>query len=252
MADTAPSSQSTRRWLAKIARPQTPPPWSVTDVLFTFIALAVGLLLIGPTVASVLLGSFDPTGIMLLLSWLIGLVLALLFVIISRQRQTAALRLGASDSLWPLPYVLLIGVGAGLTINVVVGLIAGFYPMMPLSRVGQGGAGDWILAGLLVALVQPLVESLIFQGIALPRLRASLGPWPGVIATTFLYALYFFAVYTSIQSNTRVYLYGIAAPIIISLVLNSVRVYTESTRAVIVTQIGMGLTFLLAAITLVG
>jgi hypothetical protein len=38
----------------------------------------------------------------------------------------------------------------------------------------------------------------------------------------------------------------------ISLVLNIVRVYTESTRAVIVTQIGMGLTFLLAAIALAG
>lgn len=250
MADTAPSSS--RRWLAKIARPQTPPPWSLMDVLYTFIALAAGILLIGPTVASLLLGTFDPTAIMLLLSWLLGLVVALVFVVISRQRQLPALRLGAGDSLWPLPYVLLVGVGAALTINVVVGLVAGFRPMMPLSRIGQGGTGEWIVAGLFVALIQPLAEGLIFQGVTLPRLRASLGPWPGMIATTVLYAIYFFAVYTAAESNTQVYIYGIAAPVMISLVLSSVRVYTESTRAVIVTQIGMGLTFLLAAIMLAG
>ena len=46
--------------------------------------------------------------------------------------------------------------------------------------------------------------------------------------------------------------YGVFVPFMSALVLNAVRIYTESTRATIITQIGMGLTFLLATIALAG
>src|SRR5215213_4042250 len=111
MANSTPS----RRLLAKVARPQTPPPWSMTDVLTTFVAMALAILLIGPT----LIGNSGMSAPRLLLSWLIGLAIVIVFVGLSRQRQRAALRLGAGDSLWPLPYALLFGVASALSINVV-------------------------------------------------------------------------------------------------------------------------------------
>ena len=88
MAESTPS----RPWLAQMARPQTPPPWSLVDVFSTFIALAVVILLLGPAISGMLFNNFtNPTAVQLLFSWLLGLVLVTVFVLFTRQRQWAAL-----------------------------------------------------------------------------------------------------------------------------------------------------------------
>lgn len=245
MTDSSPA----RPWLAQLALPQTPPPWSLGDVLSTFIALALAILFLGPTLTTVMFQGLTATT--LLFGWLVGLVITTAFVLFTRQRQVAALRLGR-ESHWPLPYALLVGVAAALTINVIVGLIAGFRPGALLAAIGQAGAGEWVIGGVFIALIQPIAEGLIFQGVTLPRFRASFGAWPGFCATTILYVLYFVAVYGANVSGGLLIWYGMVVPLLSALVLNVVRIYTESTRAVIITQIGMGLTFLLAAIALAG
>ena len=244
------AASSPRPWLAQLARPQTPPPWSLGDVLSTFIALALAILVLGPALTTMMFNGLTATT--LLFGWLVGLVIVIVFVLVTRQRQFATLRLGRSDSHWPLPYALLVGVAAALTIDVVAGLVTGFRPVAPLINIGQTGASEWVLGGLFIALVQPIAEGLIFQGVTLPRLRASFGAWPGFWATTLLYTLYSVAVYSTNVSSGSFVWYGVFVPFMSALVLNAVRIYTESTRATIITQIGMGLTFLLATIALAG
>ena len=255
MAESSPS----RPWLAQLARPQTPPPWSLGDVLTTFIVLALAILVLGPSLAFMLLGQDiattafnDIPATTLLVGWLVGLAIVTAFVLFSRQKQRSALRLGSTDSHWPLPYALLVGVAAALTIDVVAGLVAGFRPVATLNNVGRLNASEWIIGGLFIALIQPVAEGLVFQGVTLPRLRTSFGAWPGFWATTILYGLYSVAVYSSGLSGSPFVWYGVVVPLLSALVLNVVRIYTESTRATIITQIGMGLTFLLAAVALAG
>jgi len=248
MAESSPS----RPRLAQMARPQTPPPWSLVDLFSTILALAVVMLVLGPAVTGILFNNFsNPTPLMLLFSWLLGLLIITGFVWITRRNQGAALRL-SGESRWPLPYALLVGVGAALTIDLVAGLIAGFQPTAALTGIGQGSAGEWLLGGLFVALMQPIAEGLIFQGVVLPRLRASFGGWVGFGAAAVVYTVYFAVVYGVRLSGPSLLWYGMIVPLFAALVLNTVRIYTESTRAAILAAIGMGLTFLLAAIALAG
>jgi len=233
-----------------MARPQTPPPWSLGDVVSTFISLGLAILVLGPALTTMMFNGLTATT--LLFGWLVGLVIATVFVLVTRQRQFVTLRLGRSDSHWPLPYALLVGVAAALTIDVVAGLLTGFRPVALLMNIGQVGASEWVLGGVFIALIQPVAEGLIFQGVTLPRLRASFGAWPGFWATIILYTLYSVAVYSTSLSGTTFVWYGVFVPFMSALVLNAVRIYTESTRATIITQIGMGLTFLLAAVALAG
>jgi membrane protease YdiL (CAAX protease family) len=245
MSDSSPS----RPWFAQLARPQTPPPWTLGDVGSTFVALALAILMLGPALANILFNTFS-NPIIWLFSWLVGLVIATAFALFTRRGQFAALRLGSGDSRWPLPYALLVGVAAALTIDLVAGLVAGFRPVVLLANLGQSGASEWVIGGAFIALIQPIAEGLIFQGVTLPRFRASFGAWPGFVATTILYTVYFVAVYSTSLSGGAFVWYGIIVPLLSAVVLNAVRIYTESTRAVIITQMGMGLTFLLAAIAL--
>lgn len=247
MANSSPS----RPWFAQLARPQNPPPWTLGDVFSTFLVLALAILMLGPALANIVFNSLS-TPVIWLFSWLVGLVIAAAFVLFTRQRQFAALRLGRGASRWPLPYTLLVGVAAALTIDVIAGLAGGFRPVVQISAIGPGGASEWVIGGVFIALIQPIAEGLIFQGVTLPRFRASFGAWPGLLATTVLYTLYFVGVYSSSLSGGTFFWYGVVVPFLTALVLNSVRIYTESTRAVILTQVGMGLTFLLAAIALAG
>ena len=112
------------------------------------------------------------------------------------------------------------------------------------------------MAGLFLVVIQPLAESLVFQGVVLPKLRFMLGAWGGVIVTTIVFTLLHYGIfYLSYQENypeSAMLWYGIVYPLAMGLMFCLIKVYTGSTRAVMIARMGAGATFLLTALVLVG
>jgi membrane protease YdiL (CAAX protease family) len=245
------------RFFAQLSTPQIAPPWSLIDALITLVALALTMLLLGPTLALLLTGGdgMAVSPMTLLLGWGIGLGAAAAFTVFSRRRtreQWSALKLGAAtQTRLPLPYLLLFAIGMMLLFDLIAAIGSGFRPVAVLTGIGAGGVNEWLLAGLFLVVIQPFAESLIFAGVVLPRLRASLGPLVGMVATCVLFGIFHAAVYGAALSGTALLWFGAVLPLLQGIFLCSVRVTTDSTRATIVAYMGMGLVALLAALALV-
>ncbi len=246
------------RLFKQLAAPQTPPTWSWLDVLIILVALALTMLLLGPTLALFLTGSnlVTITPFTLLLGWCLGLAAAAAFTLVARRRtpdQWAALKLGAvAKTSLPLPYLLLLAIGVMLLFDLMAAIGSDFRPVAALTGMTAGSVSDWLLAGLFLVLIQPMSESLIFMGVALPRLRASLSPIAGLVVTAALFTIFHAAVYAAALSGTALVWFGVVLPLLQASFLGCVRVLTDSTRATIVAHMGMGLVALLAALALVG
>ena len=105
-------------------------------------------------------------------------------------------------------------------------------------------------------LIQPVAESLVFQGVLLPKLRVIMGPWGGVVVTTVVFTLMHYAIFYSSYQNVyppeTMLWYGVAYPLMFGFTFSLLKVYTQSTRAVIIGRMGAGIIFLLTALILVG
>lgn len=237
---------------AHLAAPQAEPPWSLTDVGVVLIVLALTMLLISPSVAALIAGTFEPPSTTIfLLAWSVGLALAGAFVTI-RWRRTPALRAGLrlEPSRFQLPLLVIVGAGAALTADLIA-LLGGsaILPIAPLRGLDIG-IFSYGVAILFALIMQPLVESVLFWGIILPRLRASFGPYAGLMSSAILYALYYSVVYGSRLSGTDALWYGAIHPLVLGIVFAVLRVYARSTRAAIAAAFGAGL--VAVAVTLIG
>jgi membrane protease YdiL (CAAX protease family) len=235
------------------------PPWSAMTAIIIVLVLLINLILVGPSMSSVLLGVGDTvTPFMLMLGWVIGQALTIVYVVINRrssQESWSALKL--INGLLPLSFVLLVGVAVALAVDLIISLASGqFLPIPEIFDFQSGGIGGVLMAGLFLILIQPVAESLVFQGVLLPKLRIMMGAWGGVIITTIVFTVLHYAVfYLSYQPNypeSTVLWYGVAYPALTGLMFCLIKVYTDSTRAVIVNRIGAGLIFFLTALVLGG
>lgn len=237
-------------WMTRLRAPQIEPPWSIADVATTFVALVLAMIL-GASLASPTLEA-APNAPTLLLGWIIGEAIAAAFVLITRRRtpeDTAALRLVAGRL--PAIMLILLGVAAGLVIDLVVASLSQtFIPVPQLLGVGVGGNFDWVLAFFFVVMIQPVAEGLVFAGVILPRLRASLGPWPGLLLMAALYALFHALIFAPQLDPTLIVWYGVVMPFLVALVMGAVRVANSSTRAAIFVNMGVGLLWWSAAFVL--
>ncbi len=240
----------------KLSQPETEsPPWSLASALLTLIVLFVCLTMVGPALASIVLGADEITPFLLLLSWALGLALSAFFVLINRRASDAswrALRLARGDLPWTI--ALLHGVAIALAIDLIVSLAGGrFLPMPEVVALQSAGAASLMLAALLLLLLQPLAETLVFQGVLLPSLRSALGPGRGVLATGALYTLLHALVYSAALPAAYPPLwYGIVYPTLLGLSFCLMRVYTNASGAVLVGRMGAGLIFFLTALALTG
>jgi membrane protease YdiL (CAAX protease family) len=239
--------------LARLTAPQPPPPWSLGEAAALPVALLLATLLMGTTIVSILVGgSISPFS--LLLGWTLGLVIVTGYVLATRRQQGHLPALGLqAESALPLPFVLLTGVAAAMTIDVIVAAGGGFQVAAMLTGIGVTDDWlEWLLAAIFVIFLQPLAENLVFQAVLLPRLRASFGGGTGILLTAAVYTVYYLLVYGAVLSGGAVLWYGVLMPLLTGLFLAGVRVYTGSTRAAILAQVGMGITMLLAALVLTG
>jgi membrane protease YdiL (CAAX protease family) len=95
----------------------------------------------------------------------------------------------------------------------------------------------------------------VFQGVLLPKLRVIMGAWGGVVMTTAIFTLshygVFYASYPDAYPQGAMIWYGIAYPLVFGLTFSLLKVYAQSTRAVILGRVGAGMTLLLTALILV-
>lgn len=241
---------------AKLSLPEhAAPAWSLLSAVLTAVALLICLIMVGPALASLLLGSQKITPFLLMLSWALGMALCLVFVWVNRRGSAeswAALRLGPGHL--PRPLVLLLGVAIALAVDLVVNLGGGVFQSVPEIYGFQSyGAASLILAALLLILLQPLAESLVFQAILLPSLRWRLGPWPGVIVTSALFVvLHLLVFWAAYADKYDLIWHGLVYPALTGLAFCLLRVYTGSSSSVIIARMGAGLMFYLTALVVSG
>ncbi len=241
---------------AKLSLPEdAAPPWSLLSAALSPLVLLICLIVVGPALASLLLGSQEITPFLLMLSWALGMALSVVFVWVNRRsspESLAALRM--SPGRLPRPLVLLLGVAIALAIDLVTNLASGqFLPVPEIYGFQAYGNGGLILAALLLILLQPLAESLVFQAILLPALRWRLGPWPGVIAASALFVVLHLLVFWAAYADAYdLVWHGIVYPALTGLAFSLLRVYTGSSSAVIIARMGAGLMFFLTALAVFG
>ncbi len=253
-----PDEAADRRELTMRTKLGTPeaaaPPWGLLGALLAVAVIFICLTVIGPALASILLGSDLVSPSLLTLSWLLGLALTIAFVLINRRSSAESWRaLSLGKGSLPAPIALLSGIAIALAVDLAISLAGGaFLPIPELIAIYDLNPANLIAAAVLLILLQPAAETLVFQAVLLPSLRWLLGPWSGVLATSLLYTLLHLLVYSG--ANRAIYVnpwYDIAYPLLTGFAFCLLKVYSESSSAVIIARMGGGLIFLLTALALV-
>ncbi len=248
-ANDAPA-HSVRGIIQRIGAPESPPPWSFLDVTNAISVLFISIIFAGQIIAALLFsGALDWTSI--IIGWVLGGALTVAFVVLTRRRRAeawAALRLETPGI--SLSFVLLFGIGAAITLDL-IGLAAtgSILPPTELSGAADFGLITWVVVALFLVVVQPAAEELVYRGVAFPWLAAKLGVWGGLLVTSLLYAGFHLIMYPAEPGADT--LWHLLLPFLAGLMLGGIRAYTGSTRAAIVAHAGMGLFTLLGALLLV-
>lgn len=244
------SEKSPNNLMVRLSAIQDAPPWSIGEMVLALAVLAVGTILFGSVIAaSTSPDSFNPEPISLVLGWLVSMVIVIAFVLV-RWRRTKEMfdGLALSASKWNPLLAVLIGVAAIFTADVVAGLGSGdFAAFAPLQGIDQAQFGQVLLASLFL-LVQAVAEGLIFWGIVLPRLRASISAWGGLSLTLVIFVAYYYLVFGEPLPDNLGFWYGIIAPLMIGFTLATVHIWSNSTRTAILTQIGVGIGVIIALV----
>lgn len=240
----------------RISAEQTPPPWGLLTAVGVALAAFAAVLM-----AAGIVGSFGgQTTTTTLLAYCLGMVLIALFVTVTRNRTPAdgeALAIGASSSRMPLILMLSFGVGAAFDLitlafaNVPL-ITAEFASVGGVAAVHQAGLVGWLLMAVLLLILQPIADGMVFRGVAYPALRTYLGPVAGFFMAAAWHGIFHMVVYSTPSSSDFASVWvTLVAPILAGIYLSAVRAATGSTRVAMVAQAGLGLFFLVRAFTVV-
>jgi membrane protease YdiL (CAAX protease family) len=237
------------RLFSHLSAAEAPHPWGLLTA-FNSIIVAYVMIVVGTFVGAYFIT--EPT-LALQIGWIVGCLLITGFVVLSRQRDRAALRLEGSGR--KLILAALFSLGIAILFDVLsLAVTRRFLPVPDLFGLYQqpASAAAWVAAVLLLVVAQPIAEELVFRGIALPVLRQALGAWLGLVVCALAYGLFHQLAYSSPTGDPALVWYGLALPFLVGLVIGGVRVVTGSTRAAIVSHMAFGLFALLKALTLAG
>ncbi|MFN8379178.1 MAG: CPBP family intramembrane glutamic endopeptidase [Anaerolineae bacterium] len=234
--------------LKRLTRIEPAPPWGGGTVIVMIVS-AFLLLIAGSFVALTWLPATPEAK---LFGWGlggIGLIVLVTVRIRNRPDQRMALRLRPNGT--PLPFVLFIAVGFALAFDLLSLAVTGGAFLNAPELIGAETAGSlitWVLAVLVMVVIQPISEELVFRGYAFPWLRSAFGAWPGLLLAAVLSAFLHFLIFPPDYSLTQpglgslpVLWFGLILPFLAGLVISSTRAITGSTRAAIVAHAGFGL-----------
>lgn len=231
----------------QINRVEPPPPWGLLTALFLFVA-AFGLMFAGVNIGAVMVS--DNVTVALTFGWLIGcmFVIAMIGVFQRSTEDRAALRLAPT----PAPLITLFGVGFGVAVTLdLIGIpVQGRVlppPELATYSAVTGGI-TWIMGAILMIIVQPLADEMLFRGILYPALRAIQSVWAAIILSSVFYGLFHQFIYASRDIEPWT---ALVEPLFMGLTCGIVRAATQSTRAAIVTHIGFGVFAVLKTLLIV-
>lgn len=247
-----------RRLLSRIGSPEAAPGWGLPSALMLLVAAFVAVI-VGSTIGSLL---FPQAQFVLLLGWTLAALITIAITLsnLSKPEQRAALRLSQAGALPSIFFLLLIGIGLAITLDVLLRAVTG--AMLPAPelmdvyfrvQLYQQAVQplSWVLALIFMVVLQPLADELIFRGALLPVLRSTFGSWSGYIISALLYAAFHMLLYPPPLPNTNIAVwYGFIAPLISGLIFGAVRLYTGSTRAAIFTHAAFGIFAVINLLTL--
>lgn len=231
--------------LTRIREPETAPPWGAAAglsllaayVVFQIAALAVVTTLMEPD--AVMTGAPSPmtTGIAATLA--AALAFALLLSTLRRGAAQVAVSLRLGDGYYSLWIIVLFSLGMAITVDLVA--LATNTAGLPLTLRGLGADPlPWVVAALFTIVAQPVVETLLLQGVWYPALAARLGNLQAV-ALTAVTQMILVAFPPADPGDPALWIEALLAGLYISLV----RAHEGSTRSAIVAR-GMFGAFLLA------
>jgi membrane protease YdiL (CAAX protease family) len=240
-------------WWARLGNRPAAPPWSSGEALLAVAALLISMIVIASAITITLTApaSTPETGTFIS-GWAVGLLLSAAFVLI-RWRRSAQKFAGLAYAAphYPLFLALLLGVAAGLTADLLAAWgSGGFFPSAALIGVDGGDVAGLLLAVIFTVILQPAVEGLIFFGVVLPRLRASLGGYAGMFAAALLFGGYYALVFGARLTDSSVLWYGFIAPLLVGVMAAVMRAHTGSTRAATITLMGAGMTAVAVLLTI--
>ena len=250
-----PNDRREMQLMAKLSLPEeTEPPRSLLSAGLTLFAMFVCLTIIGPALVAMMSGGDVLLPSEFTLSWTIGMALTTIFVLVNRRSSAESWRaMSLSRGELPLPLALLAGIALALALDVLVSLASGgFWPLPQIWHFQARGAHGLLLALLLLVVLQPLAETLVFQAVLLPRLRWTFGPWRGLIGAAAAYTILHLLVFIPPYPFYDGFWHGIVFPAGIGIFFCLLKVYTRSSVAVLVARMGAGLIFTLTALALVG
>ena len=144
----------------------------------------------------------------------------------------------------PLPIVMMLAFAAAIVVDVVrrlVGVPEGSLPI-PLYRVDEGDGAIFVAAVIVIVILRPLVEELIFRGVLYPALIKIRPPLESIGLSAVLFAV------THFMLDPEFIWWGFILPLIIGLCAGVARAATQSTLAAIGTHAMFGLFLVLRAV----
>jgi membrane protease YdiL (CAAX protease family) len=244
----------TRTFFNRLCAREQPSPWTV-GLALAFVAAYAVLWVAALSVVSILTGEVNaslPSNRTLALSALLGgLVVGVGLIQWARRRSgqqwTAVLRLREPSQRNAQLLIVLLSLGLAWAIDLagaVLRLKGGQIVPPVLDSLRQPEIFAWLVAALVALIVQPIAESLIFSGILYPALaRIFSDNRIAIIIVSLIYMLV-----SLVLSAAPGQWYMMLQPLLMALVVNSVRAYYQSTRAAILARLAFGLFFVLAAL----
>lgn len=238
--------------LKRIAQSEPMPPWGYLTALGAFVVMFLSLI-IGSSIIAILFNDNSPP--ILLAGWGIGMTITSIYIFTSRRRtpqDIEALRMGKTKA--KLPIIALWSLGFAILFDLIGWAVVNNQTLSSAELLSFSGANispiGWVIAGVFMILLQPLGEELVFRGLMFPAFRGTFGVWMGFWMVVGFHTLFHFLAYQPATPNTTFLLwYGVGLPFLDALVITSVRAYTGSTRASLVSHAMIGAFAVIKALT---
>jgi len=237
--------------LKRLTQLETPPPWGLLTAFSAVVAMFLAVV-IGTTIAQIVLGETTTAG--LLFGWAVGMALTVMYVRLTALRtqlDSPAMALTAKDV--RLPIVALFALGMVISLDVLSLAVTGQFEVAS-SELFNFASEDvsffgWIMAALLMILLQPVAEELVFRGVLFPVLRTAGGAWGGLFFCAAVSALFHFIAYPPSNEDRTLFIwYGLIHPLLAALTFCGVRAHTRSTIAAMLAHAIFGAFFVIKAV----
>lgn len=248
-----------QRIVARIEAAEPAPFWSA-GMAFAFVGSFILVSILTQTVMITLFGGgvYTVTTNAVMLGIGLGCLLNAIVVVqwVGRRVKDGgfghALRLDVGGPL-PAFVVVLLGLGGAYAIDLLGVLInAKAGQIVPPEFANLTAPGDsliyWAAAALIIVVVQPIGEGLLFHGVLYPALAGPLRNLGAIISAAAVYAV----VRLILGAGQGTIWFAVVQPFLMALWVGALRAYTQSTRAAIVARAMFGLFFVLSALILSG